>query len=159
MLFHIGAISKCCSTCGTSVGLFTCVQSSVAFQDPGTAEAFTTICTSEWTRVCPNMGFKKWRTVKGFPTNCAIVAVPGVVLGKRLHHCCRETILTAFLDVAGFFNRAWIVFNWDEKGIEKCLFNYKVKKRKIYIAEKWGFYRENNVLLYKVVAFQAGTNC
>ena len=153
MLSQIGAISKSSSTCWTLIRLFTCVHPNVAFQYPCTAEAFTTISTFERPCVYPHMDFKKRRTVESLPTNCAVVA-----LRERLR-CWGETCFFAFLDGAGFFNRAWVVFNWDKKGIEKCLFNYKVKKRKIYIAEKWGFYRENNVLLHKVVAFQAGTNC
>ena len=141
-LLHMLNIDKafhlCASECGLSIPM---------------AEAFTTISTFERPRVYPHMDFKKRRTVESLPTNCAVVA-----LRERLR-CWGKTCFFAFLDGAGFFNRAWVVFNWDKKGIEKCLFNYKVKKRKIYIAEKWGFYRENNVLLHKVVAFQAGTNC
>ena len=39
------------------------------------------------------------------------------------------------------------------------VFNYKVKKLNVLIAAKWGFCQKNNVLLYKVAAFQTGTDC
>ena len=38
------------------------------------------------------------------------------------------------------------------------VFNYKGKKLNVLIAAKWGFCQKNNVLLYKVAAFQTGTD-